>query len=263
MNVGGADSVLLPLIIANVVLFFLAGPRSLLSGHLSLSLHDLTSFQVWRLVTYGFCHGSFEHLFWNMFFLWMFGRMVEPIYGAREFLAFYLMGIFISGVCHIGFQAMEQSPAGVIGASGGVQAVVFLTAMNFPRMVVYVMFVLPLELRWLAVLYAIGDMMGLAQGGSPVAHAAHLGGAVFGIAYQHYGWRVLSWLPSGKKLRSPTRRQPQVRVYSPPEEDRQQLDVEVDRILQKISEQGESSLTARERETLKQASQQYKHRNHS
>ena len=127
------------LIIANVAIFLAQNAIPQVTEWLGLSLAGLQSFQVWQLFTYGFCHSTLgdmpTHIFFNMFVLWMFGRAVEPIYGSREFLAFYLVGIIVAGVCHV-----LVSPVLVVGASGGVMAVVFLTAMVYPRMTVLLFF---------------------------------------------------------------------------------------------------------------------------
>ena len=126
------------LIIANIAVFVLqmmtAEPRTLSTGGvtelLSLSLSNLFNidplqgFQIWRVVTYGFCHGGLMHILFNMFVLWMFGRNIEPVVGSREFLMFFLAGVVVSGLCHVGTQAIFKTP-GVVGASGGVMAVVF------------------------------------------------------------------------------------------------------------------------------------------
>ena len=253
------------LLIANIVVFVLQNGMPALTNWLSLSLADLfPKFQIWRLVMYGFCHdarpGHLTHIIFNMFILWMFGRAIQPIYGSREFLAFFLAGVVISGVCHVGVQFFEPGTGGVIGASGGVMAVVFLTAMVYPRMKVLLFFVIPIQLRWLAVMYAVADVMGFIQGESSVAHAAHLGGAAFGIAYKYYGWRVSRlWDRLRGSMRTSSSRlsRPKVRLYRPGQED---LDKQVDAILEKIHEQGEASLTDQEREILKTASQKYRKR---
>jgi len=230
---------------------------------LSLNLGDLyPTFQIWRLVTYGFCHGSLPHIAINLFVLWMFGRNVEPVYGSREFLAFYLTGVVLSGLCHVGMQVVEQDPAGVIGASGGVMAVVFLTAMLYPREKVYVMFILPLELRWMAVLYAAADVMGFISGGSNVAHAAHLAGAAFGVLYKYNDWRIMRVVSRWPRLKKPSlsRTQSNVRLYHPSRDEpsREEVTARVDSLLEKISRDGEASLTDAERQFLKDASRRYR-----
>ncbi len=256
------------LLIANITVFFLqnmfaGGPpgQGVVAEWLALSRQDLfPSFQIWRLVTYGFCHGSLDHVAFNLFVLWMFGRGVEPILGSNEFLAFYLTGVVISGLCYVTVQVVLGIPAGVIGASGGVMAVVFLTAMYFPRMKVLVMFIIPAELWLLAVLYAVIDVWGMTNPGSGVAHAAHLGGAAFGVVYRYYNWRLMPWwnrLRSGSSPGIGARKRPKVRLYRPTKES---LDNRVDDILEKIHREGEASLTDEEREVLKEAGQRYKNR---
>ncbi len=249
------------LLIANIVVFLFQNASPAVTGWLSLSLsHLFPSFQIWRLVTYGFCHANLQHLAINLFVLWMFGRAIEPIYGSREFLAFFLAAVVVSGICHLGVQFLESSAAGVIGASGGVMAVVFLTAMVYPRMKVLLFFVIPIELRWLAVMYAVADVAGFIERGSSVAHAAHLGGAAFGVAYKYYNWRISrAWDRLRDSARTSSRRlsRPEVRLHHPVQED---LDEQVDAILEKIHQQGEASLTDWEREILKTASRKYKNR---
>jgi len=259
------------LLIANIGVFVLQlmsrGPGSGLTGLLSLSLDDLQHFQLWRVLTYGFCHSPthLSHLLFNMYALWLFGRLLEPIYGSREFLAFYLTAIVVSGLCFVGVHATQAQSAPVIGASGGVMAVVMLAAMHYPREKLLLMFVIPMEFRWLAVLYIIVDLGGFAQGGTGVAHMAHLGGAAFGIAYKHFNWRILrTWnnllsrsSGGGKRRWMPPARRPKVKIYQPSQEN---LDDQVDEILDKISREGEASLSDRERSILKDASRRYRDR---
>ena len=236
---------------------------SVVTNALSLDLAHLESLQVWRLISYGFCHGGMEHLLFNMFVLWMFGRLVEPIYGSREFLAFYLSGVVISGLCHVAIQLVSGNPVGVIGASGGVMSVVFLTAMCYPRLTVLLFFVIPMQMRWLAVLYAVVDVCGLANPDSSVAHAAHLGGAAFGVLYRLKGWKITDWFAgwgaSGGRLRKAS---PDVRIYDPGPSGQGDdgLDQELDRILTKISQHGEASLNESERNTLTDASRRARRR---
>lgn len=263
---GGQPWAIKFLLIANIVVFLLQNAAPGVTELLSLSLADLMRFEIWRLVTYGFCHsiGGLGHVGFNMLILWMFGRTIEPIYGSREFLSFFLAGVIISGLAHVGVQALQGEARGVVGASGGVMAVVFLTAMIYPRMTVYVMLIFPMQLRVLAILYAVVDLLGAFSPGSPVAHAAHLGGAAFGVAYKHFDWRItglgtILWyrLKGRARLRS----RPKVRIHEPAEPaPKENLDSQVDAILDKILREGEESLTDDERRTLSEASRRYKHR---
>lgn len=227
-----------------------------------LSIPQLT----WRLVTYGFCHSQamLMHIVVNMYVLWMFGQAIEPIYGSREFLGIFLAGVVVSGLCDLGVKFATASSIPTVGASGGVMAVVFLTAMHYPRQTVLLMFVVPIQLRWLAIGYAAFDVIGLMRHDGNVAHAAHLGGAAFGVAYKYYNWRITGFWKSLLNLFSRgrprlLRGRPKVRLYEPSHSEKpERLDEQVDAILEKISEQGEASLSDYERNILKAASRRYK-----
>lgn len=259
-------TVIKTLLIINIAVFVLQNASPAVTDLLSLSANDLQHFQIWRLVTYGFCHSTFslQHLVFNMIGLWLFGRVVEPIYGHREFLWFYLTSIVISGLCHVMFQLGQGVSNGVIGASGGVYATTILAAIHFPRMTVLLMMIFPVELRWLAIFYVGTDFFMMMQGGSNVAHAAHLGGAAFAALYYINGWRITSLAAfRGLKFQVPKRRA-NVRIHDPePEQERGRgpdIETQVDAILQKIHREGEASLTDEERHTLKNASRRYKDR---
>jgi membrane associated rhomboid family serine protease len=231
-------------------------------------------FQVWRLVTYAFLHNpsSPMHILFNMLGLWWFGRFVEELYGSREFLKFYLAAAGISGMCHLLMELTIGGLVPAIGASGAVMAVLMVYAIYNPRQVVYIFFVIPLELRWLVLFYVVYDLYPvlLTLAGRPapsgVAHAAHLGGLLYGFLYHRFdlrfsrlfsGWSLVSL----KRLtRTATGRSPAVRIYNPPEERSRNADLDrkVDEILAKISAQGEASLNDDERTLLKEASRRYK-----
>jgi membrane associated rhomboid family serine protease len=220
----------------------------------------------WRVITYGFCHdqASLLHLLFNMICLWMFGRLIEGIYGRREFLWIYLLGVLVSGVCHLAWQlASGGSVVPMVGASGGVMAVMVLSAVHFPKMKVLLMMIIPVELGMLVVGLVALDViraLGAFGGESHIAHMAHLGGAAFGYGYHRSGGRLSSL---GERLAGRfkfwRRRvvRPSVRVYQPPVDG---LDDQVDAILAKISRDGEASLSDREREMLMEASRRKRHK---
>jgi rhomboid family protein len=232
-------------------------------------------FQVWRLLTYAFCHDpdTIWHILGNMWFLWICGSQIEPIYGPREFLRFYLTSAVLSGLAFLIFELAVGRNAPLLGASGAVMAVTMVCAMYYPTMKIIVMFVLPIELRWLVTLYVIiGTYFMTSQLGGrdsldQVAHATHLGGLLYGYLYKRFDLRYArllagwSWPQLRRLARTAARRKPDsVRIYEPPEErvPTPELSRRVDEILEKISAQGESSLTESEREVLKEASRRYK-----
>jgi len=228
------------------------------------SLHAEWYRQPWRvyqLLTYGFLHSPRDlwHIALNMFALWMFGREVEARYGSREFLAFYLAGIVVAGLVWTLAEIPNGSAAVMLGASGGVSAVMILFALNFPYRTVLFMFVIPMPMWVLAVLIVVMDALGAVQRAGGVAFTAHLGGAAFGFLYYKSHLRLARWLPDQSWLSS-LRRRPKLRVHAPDDATGNATDSRVDEILQKIQEQGQDSLTRRERRILEQASREYQKR---
>ena len=145
-----------------------------------------------------FCHDRFGvwHILFNMLFLYWFGRMLEPLYGSREFLLFYLTAAVVASLCYVGLDLFTRHSVPAIGASVAAMAVVVLYAIHHPREKIYVFMMIPIEIRWLVALYIIIDLhpVLLALLGTPmytgVANAAHLGGAAFGFLYWRYHLRL-------------------------------------------------------------------------
>lgn len=277
------------LIIANVVIYILqilivGGPNvfgqktSLLTQWLSLNMTDLEKGQIWRLLTYGFCHSRVDlfHILFNMLFLWWFGRRLEQLDGSREFLTFYLTSIVAAGVAYIGLGLVTGLNAPVIGASGGVMAVLAVFAMRYPEEKIYIWMILPVKVRWILIAYLIFDLhpVLLALAGeapnSGVAHAAHLGGLAFGFAYWKWNWKLeplLDRFPKpGKRSRGAPAPRPVLRskVNLPSKSAEPKVskseEQKIDALLEKINQKGLQSLTDKERKLLEKASQDIRKR---
>lgn len=268
------------IIIACVAVFFLQNMGNFGRGVTDwLELHwaGLGGLEIWRVVTYGFCHGGAGHLFFNMLGLWILGRPVEGIYGSRETLAIFLVTVGVSGAIEVGINAIAIEyggrPVHVIGASGGVLGFIVLAALHYPRMPIQFMFIpFTFELRWLAIGYVGWDVLHVLQNDSGgVARLAHLSGAGFAFVYFHSGLRILSSSPQRRpgrrggilaqifrRLKRSSIANPKVRIYEPPSAEN--LDSEVDRLLDKINREGRESLTPEENETLLKASEKYRNR---
>ncbi len=225
----------------------------------------------WSLLTYGFLHDPTSpwHLIYNMLTLWFFGRVLEAHLGRAEFLRFYAASIVFAGLIWVvGERFSHPGSVGgpLIGASGGVMAVLATFIWYFPRQTVMIYGVFPVPAWALGLLYLASDIGGMGDHRSNVAHLAHLGGAAFGVLYAWRGWSLEDVFEAPRRWFT---RPPRMRVFHPDGEhaprpgDDPQLDAEVDRILEKISRGGESSLTAAERETLTRASRRLKERQRS
>jgi membrane associated rhomboid family serine protease len=218
----------------------------------------------YQLLSYGFLHSQTDlwHIVLNMLGLWMFGREVEAKYGSREFLAFYLSAIVVAGFVWTLFEIPVEGTLPMLGASGGITAIMVVFAMNFPHRTVLFMFFLPMPMWVLAVIMVAMDAMGAVNRSGNVAYTAHLGGAAFGYLYYRYGLRLERLLPSENSLSrlARLRRRPKLRVLDPDADNDSETDLAVDEILRKIQDHGQDSLTRRERRILQKASQKYQKR---
>jgi membrane associated rhomboid family serine protease len=149
-------------------------------------------FEPFQIATHMFMHGGIAHLAFNMLSLYIFGPMVEMVWGHRRFLFYYLFCGLGAYALHLAVQWWELDRAGVdprmwdipmLGASGAIFGIMVAFAYNFPNQVVSLLFP-PISLKAkyfvpiMAVLELIYGVQGYARG---VAHFAHLGGAVFGF----------------------------------------------------------------------------------
>ena len=172
------------------------------------------AFHWFQPITYMFLHDtrSFGHIFFNMFAVFMFGRVLEATWGPRRFLLFYLVtGVGAALVQELTwlYQIRElavQNDIGVmqqvaldpgvgmlvtIGASGAVFGVLLAFGMLFPDAPLYVMFVpIPIKAKYFVIIYGLIELfMGVANfTNDNVAHFAHLGGMLFGLLLILY-WR--------------------------------------------------------------------------
>lgn len=243
----------------------------------------LRPWTAYQLVSYGFLHSPDDvgHILINMFILWMFGREVEARYGKREFVFFYLAAMIAAGMiwslCE--YVSGSRSPnfglpmqlvdergqllglvrnvPSMVGASGALAALVVLFAFNWPHRQVLLFFILPMPM-WVAAALGIAfDVKGAMDRSGNVAFTAHLGGALFGLLYYKAGWNLSRLLPNGLAAPKWPTRGPNLRVHDPEADPADDLNQQVDRILEKIQEQGQDSLTWKERRTLEKASKEY------
>ena len=209
------------LLIINVVVFL--ATMLLTAMHVDLNdilgLHFILApdFHIHQLFTYMFAHGGWSHLFFNMFALWMFGRIVESTWGARKFLFYYIVcgigaGIFqeLAQLAQFYMLANEQISGfslsqtmlvananaqylnlwTTVGASGAIYGILLAFGMLYPEERIFIFpLPVPIKAKWFVVGYAaIEVFMALSTTGDGVAHLAHLGGMVFGFFLIRY-WR--------------------------------------------------------------------------
>lgn len=199
------------LIAINVLMFFATwvfqSKGINLENWLSLHFFLAEDFHPYQLITYMFMHGGFTHLFFNMFALFMFGRVLETVWGGKRFLIYY----FVTGIGAAVIQELVQygyyeaylseyrnvNLAGTIipmsaylnlwktvGASGAVYGILLAFAMMFPNERMFIIpFPFPIKAKYFVIIFcAIELLLGLSNNASDnVAHFAHLGGMLFGF----------------------------------------------------------------------------------
>ncbi|MCC5922292.1 MAG: rhomboid family intramembrane serine protease [Crocinitomicaceae bacterium] len=146
----------------------------------------------YRLITHAFLHGDYLHLFFNMFVLFHFGRIIEillvqkngALAGSIQYILLYFLGIIAAAIWP--FVRHQNNPAYMsLGASGAVASVLFAVILWLPDAPLYLLFI-PFEIKaWVFGLLYLGFeyYQSTRQGQTGIAHDAHFGGAIFGILY--------------------------------------------------------------------------------
>lgn len=195
------------LILANLIVF---GLQYLLGGFLDIHFalwppqaaqYGYPHFQVWQLLTYGFMHGGFTHLFFNMFALFMFGSDIERLFGPKRYLIYYMVCVVGAAAMHlIVVTAANMPPLPTVGASGGVFGLLLAFGMAYPRRMIMLLFPpIPMPAWLFVTLYGALELyLGITQTAQGVAHFAHLGGMATGFVLIRYwqGQRRRRWPPS-------------------------------------------------------------------
>ncbi|HMK03224.1 MAG TPA: rhomboid family intramembrane serine protease [Ferruginibacter sp.] len=193
--------VVLNLVIINALVFFAQamfdGPETgnlldqVVTSKIALYPFDMEYFKPYQLVTHMFAHGSFFHLFFNMFGLWMFGSMLERVWGPKRFFIFYFVCGLAAAVAHL----LLQRHAPAIGASGAIMGVFGAFAYLFPNTTLIIFPIpVPVKAKYAVAIMAAFDLFGgVYSAGSNIAHFAHLGGLAMGLIL------VFIWNKKNKK----------------------------------------------------------------
>lgn len=198
------------LVILNALVFFAQKIFGEITVNNLFALHDVRSvfFRPHQIVTHMFMHGSLTHILFNMLALWMFGSILENLWGAKRFLIFYMLCGLGAALLHLGVLYIELTPVAeafmqypaneqqqilysnrfllnqaTVGASGAVFGCLAAFGYLFPNSLIYVYFFIPIKAKWFVILYAGLELwLGVQNSaGDNVAHWAHLGGALVGF----------------------------------------------------------------------------------
>lgn len=187
-----------------------------LDNILGLHFFLASDFKLYQLITYMFMHANLDHIFFNMFAVWMFGRTLEQVFGSKRFLTYYMVCGIGAGIIQevvqyvfyatelIRYDSVDIGTAVIpmeeylnmmttVGASGAVYGILLAFGMLFPNSQMFVFPIpFPIKAKFFVIGYAVIELLlGLGRTADGIAHFAHLGGMVFGFFMILY-WRKKS-----------------------------------------------------------------------
>lgn len=247
------------LLIANVAIFFLcistAVQRFLWGWFAVIGMKGsfFYSIQLWRYIGYQFLHADILHILFNMIGVYFLGTTLERHWGTKKFLKFYLIcggvgGILYSLLATAGLFGGQGQAIPLVGASGAVLGMLAVCAIKFPHFVVFFMF-FPVPIRLAAIILTVMYIFNLLrQGPNAGGDAAHLAGMAAGAVYV-----LLPRFRFTEKVK-----------HKKVKKERQKIETihrDVDKILDKVSREGISSLTRQEKSILKKATKLEQNKN--
>ena len=154
-------------------------------------------FQPWQLFSYAFLHGSFNHLLFNMFAVYMFGVPLEKMWGSKRFADYYVICLLGAGLTQLIVQYIGGDVYPTIGASGAVFGLLLAYGVMWPNnKLLLLFFPVPIKAKWFVLIYGAVELaFGVTGTMSQIAHFAHLGGLFFGAGLLwRWGWRPsMTW----------------------------------------------------------------------
>ena len=199
---------------------------------------------IWQPFTYLFLHGGVWHILINMFVLWMFGGELERLWGKHEFLKFYFITGIGSGLVTLLFDLQSMTP--IVGASGAVYGVLLAYGLTYPNRTVYLYGIIPVKSIWFVLGIGLIAFMSSFNNMSQISHMTHLSGMLIGYFMLKKPFRLSGlWFQIRKKTLE----------YRIQKEEKKmsrkfQVESDINRILDKINQEGFDSLTIEEQERL-------------
>ena len=205
-------------------------------------------FKPWSIITYGFLHGSFSHIFWNMIILYYFGKILNNLFGDKLLKKLYLSGIVAGGLTYVisynVFPVFRGVESVMIGASAGVMSVLFYLASYSPQMGIRILF-FDIKIIYIALFLFFYDIIQIPLNNSG-GHIAHIGGAIWGYYYCISNNKGEDFTQSIFNIFKTTKKKNTKASYNNNNFDQKKIDS----ILDKISDSGYDSLTKKEKEYL-------------
>lgn len=213
----------------------------------------------WRFISYFFVHVEIFHLAFNMMFLYWFGKILQEVIGNNKSVQIFFYGGIMGAVAFLlayNFIPFfeRQGVSFLLGASGGVFAIVLAAATLRPNYEVHLVFIGPVRIKYIAGFYLIWSLLetvGTNAGGQ----IAHLGGAIVGFSMGYLHEHPINWQKLFPKKNSPLNSSKFSRDVQPQKTAENIDEEELNQILDKISKSGYDSLSKSEKRRLFKASQ--------
>jgi membrane associated rhomboid family serine protease len=200
------------IIIINVLVMIMTSlNEGFMFEHFALFYPTSPFFRWWQPVTHLFMHGGFMHIFFNMYAVYIFGTVLERVWGTKKFLIYYFVTGLGAALVHTGVEwlqmqywmtaaaegnaaalssihALKMTPT--VGASGAVFGLLMGYAMLYPDSIMTLVFPpISMKAKWFVLIYAAIELLtGVTGTGAGIAHFAHLGGLIFGFLLIYY-WK--------------------------------------------------------------------------
>ena len=202
---GSMPPVVKNLIVINVLMYLITAiTGNFMYENFALFYFKSPFFKPYQLVTHMFMHGGFTHILFNMYTLYIFGCVLERVWGSQKFLFYYFVTGIGAALLHMGvmylqlrgyiadfnagdifaqssIQSILVTPT--VGASGAIYGLLLAYGMLFPDNIMQLIFPpVALKAKWFVIIFgALELLLGLSGRGGDVAHFAHLGGMIFGF----------------------------------------------------------------------------------
>lgn len=219
---------------------------------------ELLLYRPWTIITYGFLHIGFFHILFNLMILYYFGNLFLDFFDSKQFLTYYLLGIFSGGLIYMlsynYLPALQTQQTLLVGASAGVTAIVVGIASYIPNYSLNFRFIGSIKLVYIAIAMVILDVVQIPTGNAG-GHLAHLGGALIGFLLTRYMNKGSQIIAIWNGLWSTSKKTPLKTVYKNRKSEVTSTSFnfdqkKIDSILDKISKSGYDTLTKEEKDYL-------------
>jgi len=223
----------------------------------------------WTLITYMFLHFDFIHILSNLLWLFWFGRIFLHYLTEKQLFTTYfiggLAGAFLFILSYNIFPGLVQqaSVAQALGASASVTAIVISISFYTPNYTVYIPFLGPIKIKYIAIFFLVLDLLQIASTNAG-GHIAHLGGAIYGYlfsmqlkkgkdigrTFSNIADSIIVFFRQRPKMKVSYKKQAKQMDDHEYNQSKVEYQKEIDRILDKIAKSGYDNLTKKEKETL-------------